>query len=160
MKRLNRRQIALLLVVGVVGWSGILAKPIAQIQDTPELPGTYICTGLNPEGKPYAGTVEIVAHPGGRFQMTWTFANPNGEDVQIHGIGIVVDGKLSAAYYPGYPAIAVYSVEKHNPLTLSGKWAIPPAAGIFPEQLVKVPAGHPVPSAPKKKAKPEATTQA
>lgn len=129
----------------------------------PELPGTYVCTGLSPEGKPYAGTVVIVAHSHGRFEVRWTFPDPNGgDDAEIGGIGIIVDGKFSVSYFAGYPAIAVYSIEKADPLTLKGQWAIPPADGMYPETLTKLPPGHPRPApvAPKKKAKPEGTTQA
>ena len=161
MKRFLQR-FALLLVVVLCA---LASKPSAQIQDTPELPGTYAVSGTSPEGKPYTGMADIVAVSGGRFLVRWVFPATDGDpekDVQVLGIGIVVNGALSVAYFSGVPAVAVYTVEKANPLTLSGRWAVmvPQADAIYTEQMVKVPADHPPAAAPKKKAKSEATTQA
>jgi hypothetical protein len=161
------KRIALLFVV-VVGW-GLVAAPLrAQINPgtEPELLGHYTVTGANAEGDAYTGAVEISAMPGSRFLVQWTFAGPDGETAMVTGIGVSLHGNVSVAYITPtrvglMPSIVVYSVEKGDPLTLSGQWTTPLADGILTETLVKLPKGHPAPSVqPKRKKPPEGQTQA
>ena len=138
------KRIALLLVVFVLGLASAPAAQINAGRDNPELVGVYKCEGRNPDGKPYAGVVEIV-NKGRLFQLRWTLES--GE--QTYGFGFVHDGALVVTVFgdprgePMAPTVAVYSVAKGNPLTLDGEWAVIVAQGIHSEKLTKMPKDHP-----------------
>lgn len=139
------RRIALLLMVFV--W-GLAASPLAQINPgtEPELIGNYTCEGLNADGKPYSGTVEIQKH-GQVFHLRWQLGS--GED--SYGLGIIVGGRLSVMAFAidnDHKAVlaqtvAVCSVKDADPFTLEGSWAGPFTDGIYSETLTKVTPEHP-----------------
>ena len=143
-----RRSIVTLIAVMIVGLSMASLPRRSVASAEPDVAGRYDCDGTNPEGHPYHGTVEIIAH-GRRFEVRWTLPpqTPGGEPDVIVGIGLIVDGRLSVAYHIGAPAIVVYRVTAATPLTLSGQWAIPHAPGVYLETLTKTPpSAKPAPS--------------
>ena len=79
------------LLVAVV-LVGMLSAPL-HAKD-PDIVGTYKCTGVNPEGKPYTAIVAIRKH-GAVFHLHWAF----GEQGDNYGVGLIEGGKLSVAVF-------------------------------------------------------------
>ena len=100
------------------------------------LDGLYRCHGTNPDGQPYDGYVQIVAHDT-RYEVRWTFTDPTQN---ASGIGILVDGHLAVAYANSGLGIVVYAIADG---VLTGTWADPTTEGTHQEVLTKLPRDHP-----------------
>jgi hypothetical protein len=112
------------------------------------LAGVYSCEGTNPDGRTYAGIVEIVRIKD-TYLVRWTMPN----DSQVVGVGILSGDVLSVSYYGGTPSLVVYSVAESG--QLQGKWTAGGAEGmVFTETLTRMPEGAPKPPRPSKPAKP------
>jgi hypothetical protein len=132
------------VLVGLVTLA--LAGPAFAAPDkAPEsnLVGIYSCEGTNPDGKTYAGIVQIIKH-GDSYLVRWTMP----DESQVLGIGILNGGTLSVSYYGGTPSIVVYAIENGK---LTGTWTAVGADGeLFTETLTKMPEGAPRPPKPAK----------
>lgn len=138
---MNRMFLSKLVVV--IGLTvAILPVATAQAQE-PQVPpqpqelditGVYICDGVNPEGNPYRGVVEIVRTQD-TFHLRWTF--PQTDDVAL-GIGIVSNGVLAVSYYGGaMVGVVVYKVGDGKKMV--GEWTLAGVAGkVYSETLTKV----------------------
>jgi len=114
---------------------GVLLVAVAGIGSTaaPEpdsdLAGVYRCDGMNPDGTPYQGVVEI-SKVRGTFRVRWTM-----DDGSIMGVGIYSGGVFAVSYYGGAPAVVVYKV---NGERLVGEWTMGGMEGaVYAETLTK-----------------------
>ena len=102
---------------------------------TPEadLAGLYICDGVNPDGRPYQGIVEIVKHHD-TYQLLWSFES----EVVAMGLGIRSGNVLAVMHYSGLPGVIAYRIEQGPRLV--GEWTVAGADGaLFSETLTKAP---------------------
>jgi hypothetical protein len=126
-----------LLALLLVGVAGMSATPAHLAEETTDVAGVYMCDGVNPEGNPYRGIVEIVKTQE-TFQVRWTF--PQSDDSAL-GIGILSNGVLAVSYYGGATAgVVVYKIAEGQKMV--GQWTVTGAnGGVFNETLTKLP-GH------------------
>ena len=102
---------------------------IAAPAPLPDLSGVYRCEGMNPDGKPYRGLVEI-RKVRDTFRVRWTM-----DDGSITGVGIFSNGVLAVSYFGGAPAVVVYTVDGEK---LVGAWTMGGAEGaMYAETLTK-----------------------
>jgi hypothetical protein len=116
----------------------------ASAQTTPEadLSGTYICDGMNPNGQPYRGMVEIVKNHDA-YHLVWSF---DSEVVAI-GLGIRSGNVLAVMHYSGLPGVVAYRIEPDDRLV--GEWTVPGADGaLFSETLTRAPDDLGTPATP------------
>ena len=94
--------------------------------------GVYLCEGTNPDGDHYRGIVQIAAIKN-TYLVRWTLA----DDVEVMGVGILLNGSLSVSYFGGTPAVVVYKVD---PEKLVGQWTMGGAEGkTYEETLTRIP---------------------
>lgn len=131
------------LVLTLIGIAGLSASPARLAEEPVDIAGVYACDGVNPQGRPYKGIVEIVKTEE-TFQLRWTF--PQSADSAL-GIGIVSNGVLAVSYYGGSTAgVVVYKIDGDK--KLAGEWTVVGAnGGVFKETLTRMP-GHRVPNDP------------
>lgn len=119
---------ALLGVIVVV--FGAIAS-IAAPDSPPDLAGVYRCDGMNPDGTPYQGFVEI-ARIHDTFRVRWTLS----DDSSVVGVGILSGGVLAVSYFGGAPAVVVYKIDGSR---LVGEWTMGGAEGaVYAETLTKM----------------------
>jgi len=130
------RMCALVTVV-LAALLGFASPALAQEPDDIDITGIYRCDGVNPQGRPYRGMVEIV-RMNDAFQLRWTF--PQSSDASL-GIGIVSNGVLAVSYYGGDTAgVVVYKINENKPMV--GEWTLVGSeGGVFQETLTRMP-GH------------------
>ncbi|MBM3776901.1 MAG: hypothetical protein FJW23_01515 [Acidimicrobiia bacterium] len=124
------------LVLLTVVLAGVAAAPAMTAEDpTPNLDGFYLCDGVNPEGNPYRGFVEIVKAQN-TFHLRWTF--PQSRDSAM-GIGIVSNGVLAVSYYGGTTAgVVVYKIDAGSKMV--GEWTVAGTNGsVYKETLTRLP---------------------
>ena len=114
--------------------------------------GVYLCEGMNPDGSPYKGLVEIAAVDN-TYLVHWVMAN----GMEVLGVGILRSGILSVSYFGGTPAVAVYRVDGDR---LHGEWTMGGTEGmLYSETLTRMPGDKPAkPARPKKPETPSNTT--
>lgn len=97
-----------------------------------DLSGVYRCEGVNPNGTPYRGRVEITKDDH-TYRLRWTMAQ--GASL---GIGIVNGDVLAVSYFTGANVgIVLYKIQKGSQLI--GEWALLGADGqLYPEELTKI----------------------
>jgi hypothetical protein len=96
-----------------------------------DLAGIYLCEGVNPDGTPYKGLVEITP-TANAYQVRWTMSQQ-----ATNGVGIFKGGVLAVSYYGGTPGVAVYRVEGSR---LLGEWTMGDSKGqLYTETLTKLP---------------------
>jgi hypothetical protein len=81
------------------------------------LVGSYVVTGTDPDGEPYAGSRILVVSlaPSGALELDWD----NGKFV---GVGQLIDNVLAAAYsVKGRTVISLMTINPDG--SLSGKWS-------------------------------------
>jgi hypothetical protein len=125
-------------LLGVVVVLALLGPVRAAAEDAPasDFSGVYACEGMNPDGTPYAGVVEIVKLRD-TYLVRWTMT----DGVRVVGVGVVKAGVLAVSYFAGTPAVVVYSTETDG--RLAGKWTMGGAEGLlFSETLKKIPPGQ------------------
>lgn len=121
------RTVLLGILVVVFGAIASIAAPDPK----PNLAGIYRCDGVNPDGTPYQGVVEI-AKVQDTFLVRWTLR----DDTAVVGVGIVSGGVLAVSYFGGAPAIVVYTIDGSR---LVGEWTMGGAEGVIAsETLTKV----------------------
>ncbi len=154
----------LLVVIGLVTTgtvTGQAQEPQAPSQGKPpDITGVYVCDGVNPEGKPYRGVVEI-AKMNNVFYLRWTF--PQSSESAL-GIGIVSNDVLAVSYYGGsMVGVVAYKIEDGKKMV--GEWTVVGADGVYKETLMKVsdggatepPVHPPVPKPPAPATRPPET---
>lgn len=103
----------------------------AQSPETGDLAGVYVCDGINPDGSPYKGIVQIAKYRDA-FQVQWSF----NHEVSAIGIGIRSGNVLAVTYFSGLPGVVAYRIEKGSKLV--GEWTVAGADGtLFTETLTK-----------------------
>ena len=124
--------VGFLVVLALVGSVRVTAGQAPES----DLTGVYSCEGVNPDGSPYKGMVEILKVKE-TYLVRWTMPNDN----QVVGIGILSNGILAVSYYGGSPAIVTFSQTSEG--RLDGKWTMGGAEGaVFTETLKKMAPGE------------------
>jgi hypothetical protein len=125
----------------------------AQAASDPELAGTYLSKGLNPDGTEYHGVVRIARH-GESFIVSWMTTLARDRSVMLVptsvGIGVVSGGMLAVSYYSAQTAgVVLYQIEQDG-ARLAGSWAVAGDNGtVYAETLTKVAESDlPAPEAP------------
>jgi hypothetical protein len=96
-----------------------------------DLAGIYLCEGVNPDGTPYKGLVEITP-TANTYQVRWTMS-----EQATNGIGIFKGGVLAVSYFGGTPGVVVYRVDGGR---LIGEWTMGDSKGqLYSETLTKLP---------------------
>jgi len=115
-----------LVLIAVLG-----AMIAAAANGRVNLAGIYLCEGINPDGTPYKGIVEITP-TADSYRIRWTMAQQN-----TTGVGIFRGGVLAVSYYGGTPGVAVYRVEGAR---LVGEWTMGNSGGeLYSETLTRLP---------------------
>jgi hypothetical protein len=114
-----------------------VAAPILPPSDAASaspLVGTYDCQGVEPDGTPYRGVVQIIPHQGS-YDVVWTFSSGQ----QYSGLGVVNGDVLAVSYYTNRPGIAAYKIESGDKgPRLQGQWTVVGAGKVFVETLTRV----------------------
>ena len=135
-----------LLVLLLIGVAGAATTPALRAEESADLTGVYVCDGVNPEGHPYRGIVEIIKTEE-TFHLRWTF--PQNNDAAL-GIGIVSNGVLAVSYYGGAATgVVVYKIDTGKRMV--GEWTVTGAGGgVYKETLTRLPSspGMPPPGMP------------
>jgi hypothetical protein len=110
-----------------------MAAPIAAEEDAP-LVGTYDCQGVEPDGTPYHGLVQIVANRGS-YDVVWIFASGQ----QYAGLGVVNGDVLAVSYFTNRPGVVAYKIENSDSgPKLQGQWTVAGAGRVFNETLKRM----------------------
>jgi hypothetical protein len=131
------------LMAALGGTPASSSQPPSQAQAAPikklDPSGIYLCEGTNPDGHKYRGIVQIAAVRG-TFLVRWTLA----DDVEVTGVGILNDDRLSVSYFGGTPAVVVYKIDADK---LVGEWTMGGTEGsVYAETLTPMPEGMLKPS--------------
>ena len=107
--------------------------PTAAEADAP-LAGTYDCQGVEPDGTPYHGVVQIVPNRGS-YDVVWTF----GTGQQYAGLGVVNGNVLAVSYFTNRPGVVAYTIEQTDKgPRLQGQWTVVGAGQVFKETLTRL----------------------
>lgn len=116
-----------------------LALPLASptpstAAEVAPIEGTYECQGVEPDGTPYKGVVQIVGNAG-LYQVVWTFSSSQ----QYVGFGVVNGDVLAVSYFTNRPGVAAYKIEMNDKgPRLIGQWTVAGAGEIFRETLTQL----------------------
>jgi hypothetical protein len=98
------------------------------------LVGTYDCQGVEPDGKPYRGLVQIVGSAD-LYEVIWIF----GTGRQYAGFGVVNGDAMAVSYYTNRPGVVAYKIEQgEKGPKLTGHWTVVGAGASFRETLTRV----------------------
>ena len=128
------RTVLLITILAAAGGFGSMAAPPPS-----DVAGVYSCSGVNPDGSPYEGVVEI-AQLKDTYRVKWTL-----EDGSILGVGILSNGVLAVSYFGGAPAVVVYRLDGNR---LIGEWTMGGVEGTMYRETLTRMSGAPVPSVP------------
>jgi hypothetical protein len=98
-----------------------------------EITGLYSCTGADPAGANYDGTV-VISRRGEAYRVEWTIAGQ-----KYAGIGLLSDGVLSATWVTrntNSGGVVAYKVKENGQLV--GKWVDTSGSRIISEILTPV----------------------
>jgi hypothetical protein len=123
--------------------SSAAAAPVAPPRGTGETPdagrdaplvGTYECQGVEPDGTPYKGIVQIIPNDG-TYEVVWTFATGQ----QYAGLGVVNGDVLAVSYFTNRPGVVAYKIEQaERGPRLQGQWTMMGAGKVFHETLTRM----------------------
>jgi hypothetical protein len=145
MTRMARQTLAWMVLVGLTAVPARLGA-----EPAPDLDGTYLAQGANPDGSPYRGFVHITRR-GDSFLVSWSFPESRGGVAVLAlssvGYGILSGHTLAVSYYGADSAgIIVYEIEGDG-ARLSGRWTVAGDAGtVYAETLTRLPARASAPS--------------
>jgi hypothetical protein len=108
------------------------AAPIIASADAP-LTGTYDCQGVEPDGTPYQGVVQIVPNHGS-YDVIWVFSSGQ----QYAGLGVVNGDVLAVSYFTNRPGVVAYKIEDGATPRLQGQWTVVGAGAVFRETLTRL----------------------
>jgi hypothetical protein len=98
------------------------------------LVGTYECQGVEPDGTPYQGLVQITPNRGS-YDVLWIF----GSGQQYAGLGVVNGDVLAVSYFTNRPGVVAYKIEQTDKgPRLQGQWTVVGAGKVFQETLTRV----------------------
>lgn len=98
------------------------------------LGGTYECQGVEPDGTPYRGLVQITGDAG-LYEVVWIF----GSGQQYRGFGVVNGDALAVSYYTSRPGVVAYKIEQgDNGPRLTGHWTVAGAGMALRETLTRL----------------------
>jgi hypothetical protein len=115
----------------------------AQAAGEPQLGGTYIAHGVNPDGSDDEQFVQIMRH-GDSFVVSWILADVSNEAVVLElvsvGIGIVSGSVLAVSFYsPSTAGVAAFRIEEDG-RQLVGQWTAEADDGtIHSQTLTRLP---------------------
>jgi hypothetical protein len=90
-------------------------KGVPRDELMPRLTGSYVVSGTDPDGTPYAGgMVDIALAPSGALELSWD----NGRQV---GVGQVIGDALVVSSIKGRTTILIMTVNPDG--SLSGRWS-------------------------------------
>jgi hypothetical protein len=90
-------------------------KGVPRDELMPRLTGSYVVSGTDPDGTPYAGgVVDIALAPSGALELSWD----NGRQV---GVGQVIGDALVVSLIKGRTTILIMTVNPDG--SLSGRWS-------------------------------------
>jgi hypothetical protein len=112
-----------------------LASPSATAAaEAAPLVGTYDCQGVEPDGKPYRGLVQIIGRAN-LYEVVWIF----GASQQYAGFGVVNGDALAVSYFTNRPGVVAYKIEKgEKGPKLTGHWTVAGAGASFRETLTRM----------------------
>lgn len=119
-----------------VATSAATAAPLAVAppESASPLVGTYECQGVEPDGTPYRGIVEIIPNQG-TYDVIWTF----GTGQQYAGLGVVNGDVLAVSYFTNRPGVVAYRIEQgEKGPRLQGQWTMVGAGKVFRETLTRM----------------------
>lgn len=129
MIRYARRGLGLALAIAVLTLQG----DAAVRQEA--LGGVYLVEGVNPDGAPYTGVVELTA-TGAQWQLHYRF-EPAGEAV---GIGLLQGDVLAVIFQTesGLIGMTAFAVDRSKtPMVLRGQWVVPGHDAVLTETLTR-----------------------
>jgi hypothetical protein len=117
--------------------SSAMAAPVAlpPVEEAGSpLVGTYDCQGVEPDGTPYHGLVQIIPNAG-TYDVVWIFSSG-----QLYsGLGVVNGDVLAVSYFTNRPGVVAYKIEQgEKGPRLKGQWTVVGAGKVFNETLTRV----------------------
>jgi hypothetical protein len=132
-----------LLFAAALSLTPALMLPFATASAAPDgivatneapLVGTYTCEGVEPDGTPYQGIVQIYPNAGS-YDVIWLFASGQ----EYHGLGVVNGDVLAVSYFTNRPGVVAYKIENgEKEPRLQGQWTVVGAGAVFAETLTRV----------------------
>jgi hypothetical protein len=122
--------------VSSIATTTAVAAPITPQSTEREslLTGTYDCQGVEPDGTPYRGVVQIVPNHG-TYDVVWIFSSGQ----QYAGLGVVNGDVLAVSYFTNRPGVVAYKIERgQNGPRLQGQWTVVGAGAVFRETLTRM----------------------
>ena len=115
----------------------LAVAPSGRAAQQVTLTGVYACKGINPDGTPYSGVLEVIQQ-GDIVHARWRFPS----SPPTHGLGLVRQDVLAISYFgPQIVGIVMYRIEK-GAITI-GEWVTVGADGVHRETLEKMPDAKP-----------------
>ena len=131
--RLPLMPVAALAILPMMAFAVASPSPTTAAEAAP-LVGTYECQGVEPNGTPYRGLVQISGHDG-LYEVIWIF----GSGQQYRGFGVVNGDALAVSYFTNRPGVAAYKIEQGDKgPKLTGHWTVVGADAAFRETLTRV----------------------
>ena len=120
------------LVAALAGTASASPQPTQAPAKKLDPSGIYLCEGVNPDGHKYRGIVQIAAVRN-TYLVRWTLS----DEIEVTGVGILQDGRLSVSYFGGTPAVVVYRIDADR---LVGEWTMGGTEGsVYAETLTRMP---------------------
>jgi hypothetical protein len=113
------------------------AAPVVEPRDAESaspIAGTYECQGVEPDGTPYRGVVQIIPSAG-TYEVVWIFASGQ----QYSGLGVVNGDVLAVSYFTNRPGVVAYRIEQSDSgPRLQGQWTVVGAGKVYHETLTRM----------------------
>jgi hypothetical protein len=110
----------------------VTPAPAPQVESP--LAGTYECQGVEPDGTPYRGIVQIIPNHT-TYDVIWIFSSGQ----QYAGLGVVNGNVLAVSYFTNRPGVVAYTIEESDKgPRLQGQWTVVGANAVFQETLTRM----------------------
>ncbi len=124
---------AVMAILPVLAFSTASPTPTTAVEAAP-LVGTYQCQGVEPDGTPYHGLVQMTGSAG-LYEVIWLFHSGQ----QYRGFGVVNGDALAVSYYTNRPGVVAYKIESGDKgPRLTGHWTVAGAGAAFRETLTRL----------------------
>ena len=111
-----------------------VTAPKPDVEGDAPLAGTYDCQGVEPDGTPYRGVVQIIPNHG-TYDVMWIFSSGQ----QYAGLGVVNGDVLAVSYFTNRPGVVAYKIENGDEgPRLKGQWTVVGAGAVFAETLTRM----------------------
>jgi hypothetical protein len=125
--------VAALAILPALAFALASPSPTTAAESAP-LVGTYECQGVEPDGTPYHGLVQIIGDAG-LYEVVWIFSSGQ----QYRGFGVVNGDALAVSYYTTRPGVVAYKIEQRDGgPKLTGHWTVAGADAVFRETLTRL----------------------